>query len=287
MRDVSTDEKDCSEGSLPAGTFPEYSGDLKKRLKSFWNLQQEYWEMLSSAESVESPFRQNASTFFDDGASVLDVACGTGANANWISGRCKYFGIDISIKALRQQVNPSVQRVCGDGDSLPFREGFFDAAIATYVIEHAVDPVEMLGEMFRVVRPGGRVVLMGPAWDLPFWYPNSLLSKSKDPWWRLAYSIRRLRGQLAGWWFGTFPFEKVADPDAFHREFIHDADAVYIVWTYEIIQLARKWGHRLVHWEVDDQLLGSNFAVRVMKKLLMRMPIYSRSGSTVLLVFEK
>ena len=243
--------------------------------------------MLSSSDSLESPSRQRAAEFLLPGESVLDVACGTAANSVWIGKRCRYFGVDLSIKALQQQVNPSLRLACGDADSLPFRSESFDAAVATYVLEHAVEPIKTLQETCRVVRPGGRIVLLGPAWDFPFWFPNSLRSRSRNRWWRLRYSLGRFWRQLMGWWFGRLPFERVIEPDAFNSKFIHDADAVYIVWTYEVVRLMARWGHRLLHWEVDDRMLGTTPIVRMFKRSLTRIPMYRYSGSTVLLVFEK
>jgi SAM-dependent methyltransferase len=260
---------------------------LKQRLKIFWNMQQEYWDMLSSSESLESPSRQRAAAFLLPGESVLDVACGTAANSAWLGNRCQYFGVDLSIKALRQQVSPSLRLACGDADYLPFRSDSFDAAVATYVLEHAVEPIKTLQEMCRVVKPGGRIVLLGPAWDFPFWFPNSLRSRSGNHLWRLRYSLGRFWRQLMGWWFGQLPFDKVVEPDAFTSKFIHDADAVYIVWTYEVVRLMKRSGHRLLHWEVDDQMLGTVPIVRSFKRALTHIPMYRYSGSTVLLVFEK
>ena len=259
---------------------------LKQRLQAFWDLQQEYWDMLSSTQSLQSPSRQKAASFLPIGESVLDIACGTAANSAWLKDRCRYFGVDLSIKGLRQQVHPSLRLVCGDADHLPFRPESFAGAVATFVLEHTVEPAKTLQEMCRVVKPGGRIVLLGPAWDFPFWYPNSLLSRSGNHWWRLRYTAGRFWGQLLGWGLGRLPFDRVGEPDAFHLDFIYDADAVYIVWTYEVIRIMKKWGHRLVHWEVDDQLLGTNPAGRWLKRFLIRLPIYRYAGSTVLLVFE-
>ena len=47
--------------------------------------------------------------------------------------------------------------VQGDADALAFPDGSFDAAYCRFVLEHVADPVRVLGEMRRVVRPGGWV----------------------------------------------------------------------------------------------------------------------------------
>jgi SAM-dependent methyltransferase len=261
--------------------------NLKERLRNFWDLQQEYWDMLSAPSSAEAEIRKKAASYLPRGGAVLDVACGTAANSGFLKNDCQYVGVDLSIKALQQPVVAGLEIVCADTDQLPFPENYFGGALATYVLEHAVDPVHTVREVWRVVKPGGRIVFMGPAWDLPFAVPNSLLSKSGSFWWRFFYAAGRFRRQLLGWWFGILPFEQVTDPDAFHFKFIYDSDAVYIVWSYELIRKMKQWGCKLVYWEVDDPMLGTNSVVRAFKRFLMLFPIYRYSGGTVLLVFEK
>src|SRR5271156_169430 len=131
---------------------------LKQHLKTFWNNQQSYWDSVSSEEFVESPVRQRMASFLPAGESVLDVACGTAANSEWIRKRCRYFGVDLSIEALRRPIYPSLMLACGDADDLPFRHECFDAVIATYVLEHAVEPMVALQEMCRVVKPHGKII---------------------------------------------------------------------------------------------------------------------------------
>lgn len=50
---------------------------------------------------------------------------------------------------------------------LPFRDASYDTVLATQVIEHVADHKTMLGETFRVLRPGGTLILSGPMyWPL-------------------------------------------------------------------------------------------------------------------------
>lgn len=260
---------------------------LKQRLVEFWNTQQVYWDGMSDEISADSPHRERAASFIPEGARILDVACGSAANAQWFKPRGNYFGCDISVSGLGRAQQAGLQLVQGDAEALPFDDGSFDTSIATFALEHAVRPVRMLEEMCRVVRPGGRVILLGPSWDLPFWYPNSLLSKAAKPGWRCAYAWKRFLGQLRGWLLGRLPFLIIEEPDAFSLPFVHDADAVYVVWSYEVIRQMRRWGLRLVHGEVDDRMLGFSAPVRLLKRLLYLLPIYRYAGSTVLLVFER
>jgi len=217
----------------------------------------------------------------------LDLACGACANARWLLPRGSYYGVDISQGLMHLVQEPGLRLICADAEDLPFNEQSFDAVLLTYALEHAVNPVAVLKEMERVVRPGGRIILLGPSWDLPFWYPNALKSRAAKIGWRIRYTVRRLMGQLGGWIFGRLPFLIIEDPDALTSEFEFDGDAVYITWSYEVIQQMKQLGCNLIHWETDDQLLGDNTAVRLLKRLLLVLPPFRRAGSTTLLVFDK
>ena len=261
--------------------------ELKEQLRRFWDTEELYWQTLASDDPSTLKNRQKAAAFIPEGGAVLDIACGNCANAREIERRCQYFGIDLSFTLLRRALQPSLRLVCGDADYLPFRDGTFEAVIATYVLEHAVDPVQMLAEIRRVALSGGRIILLGPGWDFPFWYPNALQSKAQNWRWRLAYALQRFRGQLEGLCFGRLPFYGIDHPDALDQRFVCDGDTVYVVWTYEVIRQMERCGCSLIHWEVDDRLLGRNPAVRWFKRILMLLPAYRYAGSTVLLVFER
>ena len=50
-------------------------------------------------------------------------------------------------------------QVVGAGEALPFTEGSFDLVLCTQVLEHVRQPFEVVGEMRRVLKPGGKVFL--------------------------------------------------------------------------------------------------------------------------------
>ena len=51
-----------------------------------------------------------------------------------------------------------------DRSSLPFREGSFDLVVCTEVVEHLLWPQQLVGEVHRVLAPGGRLLI----WDVVF-----------------------------------------------------------------------------------------------------------------------
>jgi SAM-dependent methyltransferase len=107
------------------------------------------------------------------GQQVLEVGCGTGvflpllAEAVGQSGRV--VGLDLApgfVEEARTRTRDTrwVQVEQGDTYALPYPDQSFDAAHCDRVLMHLEDPTTALGEMQRVVRPGGRVVVAEPDW---------------------------------------------------------------------------------------------------------------------------
>jgi demethylmenaquinone methyltransferase/2-methoxy-6-polyprenyl-1,4-benzoquinol methylase len=96
------------------------------------------------------------------GDTVLDVATGTGAVAAELIRRtgCTVVGLDQSREMLdeaRRRLPPSVELVEGDAEHLPFPNGSFAALTFTYLMRYVDDPAATLGELARVVEPGGTI----------------------------------------------------------------------------------------------------------------------------------
>jgi demethylmenaquinone methyltransferase / 2-methoxy-6-polyprenyl-1,4-benzoquinol methylase len=136
------------------------------------------------------------------GERVLDVATGTGMVAAELLSRwdCSVVGIDQSaemLSAARARFDPSVanggsttgtrgegsvrvELIEGQAERLPFADGSFDGLTFTYLLRYVEDPRTTMGELARVVRPGGRVV------SLEFGVPPRLLARAA---WRFYTAI--------------------------------------------------------------------------------------------------
>ena len=84
---------------------------------------------------------------------LLDLGAGTGA-ANEIFGRFDVVALDPAPEMLAR--NSAPRRVVAVGEALPFRAGSFDAVFSAYVVRNLDSLDATLGEINRILRPGGR-----------------------------------------------------------------------------------------------------------------------------------
>ncbi len=108
---------------------------------------------------------------------VLDVGTGPGALAVEIARRCsacRVVGIDLAPDMLRSaarrasdaRVADRVDFMVADAGQLPLADASVDVAVSTLSLHHWRDPAAVLRELWRVVRPGGRVLI----YDIRFSY---------------------------------------------------------------------------------------------------------------------
>jgi ubiquinone/menaquinone biosynthesis C-methylase UbiE len=103
------------------------------------------------------------------GQTVLDVACGTGVLAREAATRVSpggsVTGLDRNegMLAVARRRAPAIEWRQGRAESLPFAERAFDAVVSQFGLMFFEDRSAALKEMWRVLRPGGRLAVA--AWD--------------------------------------------------------------------------------------------------------------------------
>lgn len=100
------------------------------------------------------------------GERVLDLGCGPADGAAWLRARgVNAIGLDYSegmLESARRQPELRGRLIRGDAGRLPFATGAFDHLVCTNSFHHYPDHQAALGEMRRVLRPGGRLLLVDP-----------------------------------------------------------------------------------------------------------------------------
>lgn len=105
------------------------------------------------------------------GTKVLDIGCGDGRVAEGFArSGALVMGLEVSLDRVatlaRRLVSefrePSFHLVAGDGCQLPFSDESFEVVILCDVLEHVKDPIQVLAEATRVLRPGGLIYTSVP-----------------------------------------------------------------------------------------------------------------------------
>src|SRR3954453_12220942 len=113
------------------------------------------------------------------GERVLDVGYGPGflvaslADAVGSGGAVRGLDRSLAMKAIARGLigaRPWAGIDDGDALALPYPDGAFDAAVSTQVYEYVADIPRALSELRRVLRPGGRALVLDTDWDSVVWH---------------------------------------------------------------------------------------------------------------------
>ena len=116
----------------------------------------------------EPGYFRDVTRHFDPSTRLLDVGCGTG----WLAAHFPhYVGVDGSPDAVAAAAAKGRNvRLADVEQPLPFPDASFDGVVLKDLLEHVGDPVAVVGEVRRVLAPGGRVFASSPdaqrwVWD--------------------------------------------------------------------------------------------------------------------------
>lgn len=181
-------------GAERAASTEQSSATKRQALELFRGLPRRYDQLSAALSFWQDPRWRRAlvsAVAPADGERVLDVATGTGMVAAELLARsdCTVVGIDQSAEMLsaarvrfaRSGVSDvsgpgagprghgRVELLEGQAEALPFADASFDALTFTYLLRYVDDPRATIGELARVVRPGGRIASL--EFGVPPWPP--------------------------------------------------------------------------------------------------------------------
>ena len=150
-------------------------------------------------------FRQYKNTILEmmkpqAGSITADLGCGLGFDvrrlARLVGSEGRSIGVDASLTLIESaraasEGFPAVEFIQGDIQSLPFASGFLHSCKVDRTLQHVERPDAVLGEIFRTVKPGGRLVCAEPDWGT-FAIKASSLGNAEHP---VAQQVAQLWSQ--------------------------------------------------------------------------------------------
>jgi SAM-dependent methyltransferase len=139
-------------------------------------------------------------TMVRDGMTVLDI----GSYDGYIAGRLREWApratvvvVDLDMRGLSTALRRETGAVCASASALPVAAGVIDVLLCLDMIEHVTEDEAIFGEIERVLKKGGKVILTTPGEEgisFPFMSSEGMARMAKE--WghvRLGYSMEQLR----------------------------------------------------------------------------------------------
>lgn len=109
---------------------------------------------------------------------VMDIACGTGYGVSILksAGYDEIYGVDLDHSAVKFAADHNLNLkgtafIQANGSILPFRNHSFDLITCFETFEHLIDSKRFLNELYRVLKPSGKLIISVP--NAPLWAPFS------------------------------------------------------------------------------------------------------------------
>lgn len=196
----------------PQQKSPELDRDLRLEIRQSFDEASKNEEHFPSTIDPRILHVQVLLRFFDPIGTnrILDVGCGKGRYARVLleqNPAARITGLDVSEQMLHS-VPAGVGRISAFMTELPFADESFDGVYATESLEHAVDIERAIGEMCRILRPGGKLAIIDknaehwgklktPAWEK--WFDRHELEKL------LRRYCRSVRSEPISYWEDVAP----------------------------------------------------------------------------------
>jgi len=141
---------------------------------------------------------------------ILDVGCGTGIAAQRLSAMIpdgKVLGVDPAeemVRVANQKATDNLTYKLGTGHEIPASDGEFDVALSTISFHHWTKPSESFNELFRVLKPGGKLLILDLCRDNAIAKINDWIGKRFQ---RSHYGIAASQEMIQ--WSESAGFEKI------------------------------------------------------------------------------
>ncbi|MCJ7805513.1 class I SAM-dependent methyltransferase [Patescibacteria group bacterium] len=137
--------------------------------KSVWSKKIYYDIAAKGSLDVNHPAMKILAKLAKGANQILDMGCGEGTRLNFVARGKECYGIDISSKAigLAKKKYSKLHFTVGDLETLPYKNESFDLVYSAFVFEHLDNPEKVIKEGIRVLRKGGKFLVVAPNFGAP------------------------------------------------------------------------------------------------------------------------
>lgn len=143
---------------------------------------------------------------------IIDLGCGTGYYLFLLSNlpvKLNLTGFDNDQKAMQEAEeflsSKNIKFVSGDLHEMPFEDQSFDKAVMSEVLEHVENDENVLQEVYRILKPGGVLVISVPSINYPFfWDPINFILQ-------YLFNTHIKSGFFSGLWSGHLRLYQLDD----------------------------------------------------------------------------
>ncbi|MBQ2897510.1 MAG: class I SAM-dependent methyltransferase [Clostridia bacterium] len=135
------------------------------------------WQFQKGRDTIKFYLEYTDENEMFDEKNVLDIGCGAaGKSLYYLSkGATSVIGVDVvekygvEAKQLQEKLNlEGFEFMCTDAANMPFAENTFDTVIMNDAMEHVAQPEMVLKEVYRVLKPSGKLYINFPPYNHPF-----------------------------------------------------------------------------------------------------------------------
>ena len=189
------------------------------------------------------------------GAKLLEIGCGRGdflEAFQELGADC--YGLDQAESAVKKLRHLQVKKADVSKEPFPFEDNAFDIVYHKSLIEHLYSPEHLMRETYRVLKPGGRVIILTPDWvsQMKVFYEDFTHCR--------PYDVNSLRDVLQIYGFSEIETELFYQLPALWRYLglkIFSKLLQIILSTPNARKLTKTSGIKFFRWSVELMVLGS------------------------------
>lgn len=177
-------------------------------------------------------------------------------------------------------IKPEIVNLVANGDDLPFKDNTLDYVLSSHVFEHFFDPIKVLNEWIRVLKPGGYIAMIIPHKDRTFDKDRDVTSldeliKRHNGDYKIsdyAYMTDEKKIQVnfvkQGCDNSDNPHILIKDgsvPDGYTR-FVEDDHHHWNVWTtQDVVEICKYLNLKIIECHDVDDKVGNGFTIIIQK----------------------